>query len=79
MCKHSLRMVLGAAALAILTAGAPTAVLVGSNPAHADPPAEGHGGLIWTFGKDGPNIGDYHIGDVRARAYQYGTTVGGVC
>jgi hypothetical protein len=35
--------------LAILTAVAPIAVLIGSGPAHADPPTGGHGGLISTF------------------------------
>ena len=35
--------------LAILTAVAPIAVLIGSSPARADPPAGGHGGLISTF------------------------------
>jgi hypothetical protein len=35
--------------LAIVTAVAPIAVLIGSSPAHAGPPTGGHGGLISTF------------------------------
>lgn len=42
--------------LAILTAVAPIAVVIGSSPVHADPPNDVHGGVISTFA-------EYNIGD----------------
>jgi hypothetical protein len=55
--KASIMGALRFVGLAILTAVAPIAVLIGSSPAHADPPTEGHGGLIWTFAEDDNYLG----------------------